>query len=421
MNYVLPNSKRVRRPCSNQKKDAMRSARFKQEQLANGKFDEYDRKKLGEYLKTKKKLTLEEAKSLYFEITSDAKSKRAMQNDTYLLKSAFGFFEDKGLVYLEDVSPIDCVRFIAHLRERKLKAGSIKSYWMAVSKVYNRLNKMKLISIDNPMIDVGQPKGSDLIRNRIPTIEEIDKILVALSSLSGSSSHSSPIESIVRFALYTGARIGEVLHAEWTDFDLEKGYWILREKPDCPAFDGIGWSPKWGKERVVKLFPEACSILKNLPILETIGVVDGENGEKTAVSANFVFPKKQIKILDNCPMQIKKGYYKCTTCKDFPDRTLCDYRIVIYSRCDSIRTAWATVKKRAGVSDLRMHDLRRFFNRVILQERLGFTPEEAGKYIGNSKEVNMTHYSPISVELLSRKLGSKSFSEVLVEADQLPN
>ena len=120
-------------------------------------------------------------------------------------------------------------------------------------------------------------------------------------------------------------------------------------------------------------------------------------------------------------MQIKKGYYKCTKCKEFLDRTFCEYRTVKYSRCDSIRTAWTTVKKRAGVSDLRMHDLRIFFNRVILQERLGFTPEEAGKYIGNSKEVNITHYSPISVELLSRKLGDKCFNEVLIEDDQLLN
>ena len=128
MNYVLPNSKRVRRPCSNQEKEAKRSARIKQGQLTNCIFDEYDRKKLGKFLKTEQKLTLDEAKSLYLEITSDAKSKRAMQNDNYLLKRAFGFFEDKGIAFLEDVSPIDCVRFIAYLKEKKLKAGSIKSY-----------------------------------------------------------------------------------------------------------------------------------------------------------------------------------------------------------------------------------------------------------------------------------------------------
>ncbi len=52
---------------------------------------------------------------------------------------------------------------------------------------------------------------------------------------------------------------------------------------------------------------------------------------------------------------------------------------------------------------------------------LGFTPEEAGCYIGNSREVNIEHYSPISADTLSRKLGEKSFNEVVFSNIGLPN
>ena len=71
------------------------------------------------------------------------------------------------------------------------------------------------------------------------------------------------------------------------------------------------------------------------------------------------------------------------------------------------------MKEKAGIDDLRFHDLRRFFNRQILHERLRFTPEEAGQYIGNSAEVNRQHYSPIYADVLEKLFGKKSFTELL--------
>lgn len=112
-------------------------------------------------------------------------------------------------------------------------------------------------------------------------------------------------------------------------------------------------------------------------------------------------------------MQSKKGYYKCIKCREVSDSNNCAYRKVLYSRCDSIKKSWTTIRKRAGVKDLHLHDLRRFFNRVILQERLGFSPEEAGRYIGNSEEVNRQHYSPISAESLERRINGRSFCDLI--------
>ena len=80
MNYLLPNGKRVRRPCADKRADAVRNSRIKQGQLANGIFDEYDRKKLANFLKSERKLTLEEAKELYLEISADYKLPRILKN-----------------------------------------------------------------------------------------------------------------------------------------------------------------------------------------------------------------------------------------------------------------------------------------------------------------------------------------------------
>jgi integrase len=421
MNYFLPNGKRARRACDDKKPNAIRKARIKQGQLANGAFDDYDRERLGKFLKTEQRLTLEEAKTLYLEITANNKTSRTLKRDEYLLAKAFEFFKSCGSVLIDDVSPLDCVRLISSLKAKGLKRSSIKNYWMVVSKVYNKLRKMKLTKLENPMLDVELPREGKLERDRIPSIDEVHLILSKLETVSVQSSYVSPTSAIIRFTLFTGARIGEVLHAEWSDFDLEEGYWFIRNKPECPGVEGLGWYPKWRKERAVKLFPEALNILKKMPTLETVGNIKDEEGNNIAVPAKFVFPKMHVKIADDCRMKVKKGYYKCFKCREYTDRNECKQRVITYSRCDSIKKAWGTIRREAGIDDLHVHDLRRFFNRVILQEKLGFTPEESGRYIGNSEEVNRDHYSPISTETFERKINTKKFGELIGNSSKYPN
>jgi hypothetical protein len=140
----------------------------------------------------------------------------------------------------------------------------------------------------------------------------------------------------------------------------------------------------------------------------SIGMMDGIITHFSAVTiVNREF-REEILFLPH-------GYFKCCKCKEFPDREECEYRIIEYSRCDSVRKAWSTIRKKANIEYLKLHDIRRFFNRCILQEKLGFSPLEAGCYIGNSEEVNLKHYSPISPETLDRKINNRSFEELVYE------
>jgi len=68
-----------------------------------------------------------------------------------------------------------------------------------------------------------------------------------------------------------------------------------------------------------------------------------------------------------------------------------------------------------------MHDIRRFFNRVILQVRLGFTPEASGRSIGNSEIVNREHYCPISISTFEEKINTRRFAELLANSDFYAN
>ena len=204
----------------------------------------------------------------------------------------------------------------------------------------------------------------------------------------------TPIVEIVKFLIFTGARLGEVLHLEFSDIDFETGVWHIRKKPKCPTFYGLGWSPKWEKERTVVLFPEALAVIKNQPrrkrVVGTIPVRGNENRliDHKIVSADFVFPKMEISVVD-------------------------EVRKTRFSRVDNVARSWKNLKSRVGISpDLQIKDLRTYFNHV-LRSRYGFSSKEAGAYIGNSERVNEVHYSPVHHPDMLKKMREKSLMSVL--------
>jgi hypothetical protein len=80
-------------------------------------------------------------------------------------------------------------------------------------------------------------------------------------------------------------------------------------------------------------------------------------------------------------------------------------KVIWYKRIDNIQKAWKIVKENAGIEDLQLKDLRTYFN-YHLKSVCGFTTKEAAAYLGNSEEINDRHYSPVSVEVVRRKLKS---------------
>ena len=97
----------------------------------------------------------------------------------------------------------------------------------------------------------------DLVRKVTPKSDELQRMLDA--PYVSRSNVDFPIKEFVEFLAETGARDDEAIHLEWTD--IESGVWFVREKPNCPTRFGIGWGPKWGKERKIVLSPRALEIL----------------------------------------------------------------------------------------------------------------------------------------------------------------
>ncbi|MBU2514011.1 site-specific integrase [bacterium] len=318
-------------------------------------------------MQNKDKLSIDDGLHVYFENTKSRKTANTYYSDLSIINQSFEFFKDRGYECFEEIKPLDILNLISQLDEAGKAEPTIKNAVTAVRKVYNFLiDEADLLSGMNPVPrKVKLPKKNGLVRDRLASDEEINKLLKAIQKDELSKRQSnlptssiSPLGNILQFLIFTGARRSEVLHAEWSDFDLIEGIWKIRIKPTewsdfdliegiwkirikpkCPTINGLGWYPKWKKPRDVILFPEALNLLRSIEKVETIGKVGIRDQNHKIVGhkiypAQFVFPKKEFLTQDDGKVLTR------------------------YSRVDSIETGWRSLLKRAGVEDLQIKDLR---------------------------------------------------------------
>lgn len=143
---------------------------------------------------------------------------------------------------------------------------------------------------------------------------------------------------IVAFLLVTGARRNEVLHAKWEDIDLEKRMWRIPR-------------PKGGKPRHVQLGDGAVKTLRD--VFEFAAELESE----------YVFPNPK-------------------TCKPFV----------------SIFYAWDTVRKKAGLSGVRIHDLRHTFASHLIND--GRSLYEVSNILGHKSLETTRRYAHLTSSTL---------------------
>ena len=393
LSYYLPNGERIQRFCQEKKSLATKLRYLKEEELLQGIFDEMDLEKLGDYRSghfNQKRLGTVEALGIYLNTTAENRGPKAQYNDERTLNMLFMEMEQSGHEFIDQITPLDVQLLINQYSKKGISEATLTYYKKGMSKVFKWLSEdMELVDMKNPLKKVKIPKKSGLVRDRIPTKAEMASLNAA--AVEWVVKNGSPIVEIFKFISLTGARLGEVLHMEWEDFDEKTGIWTIRSKPRCPTFYGLGWKPKWGKLRQVPLFDEAIELLECLPRQQEVyGTVPVRDGNKEIIRydfypANFVFP---IKVVDG-----KSGK-------------------VGYCRVNCIGNGWESLKKRARVENLQLKDLRTYFNH-ILKTNYNFTSKEAGAYIGNNEVVNELHYSPYHEPTIRGKMQKFPLKEAL--------
>jgi integrase len=389
MSYYLPNNTRVQRPVNKILKEAKRLLRLKEIQLLQGNFDSKDLKALKDFLPKEKevnRLTIKNAVSRYLELSKSYKTPATRMNDKTSVPYYFSYFESTGKLYFDEINTLDIYSYINYLDEINRSEATIKSIIKKIKGVFNFFIDAEILELKNPVIKkIRFPQKNGIHRLRLLSDTEVKSLLSVDETQIFKGRFYTPLKSIIGFSALTGARFGEVAHLEWSDIDFSSGIWTIRPKPKCPTRFKLGWSPKNHKTRRVILLPQALQILESMPKHKKVyGFVPVRNEEGKIVDhnkykADFVFPKRE---------KIKSPNGKI------------DY---LYSRVDCLKHSFDSMKKIANVEDCQIKDFRTYFNHK-LKSFYGLTSKEAAKYLGNSREVNDLHYTPVSEELVQAKL-----------------
>lgn len=259
-------------------------------------------------------------------------------------------------------------RWELHLKLKKtgMSPATARSYFRDFRTLFNRLEANKKISY-NPVknVDAISIPKSRKARSKSYSLEDISKILNAEYE----HSEGFPMKEFFELLL-EGPRYMAVLCAEWSDFDFERKIWKIRSKPLCPTPNGLGFYPKT-EDREIPLSNRAIEILKSIPRRKSVGYIKGDPSD-TPYPADFVF-----------------------TVKDLRKRKSPNYGG--WCRPNSVKTAWKTLLKRAGIpfrglDKLHFHDTRRFRNEYDKHIN-NLSIEDRSKKLGHSPKINQEHYS----------------------------
>ena len=376
LQYRLPGGQRRQISLGKDKKIAYEKKFIIESHLREFQFDEADLKRMPEEIRilfNRQISRLDEALERYLVATEADRKPNTNRNIRYPLQKIIGIL---GVTYIHEVTGEHAQKLNSGLKSQNLADATRHSYLSLTESFFNWLiNVAGLLDSGNPFSLVKKPPRSSKVRGHLVKQDEVGRLFtVAVED------HPTkiPIKPMIGLILTTGCRSGEAIHAEWDDFDLQKGIWLIRHKPECPTRNGLGWSPKWGKERSIKLLPEAINFLKQLSerpeVYGQVGIGKNAYWKK----ANFVFTI-QKKIMIEGSIQDK-----FVGVRDF-------------------RTAWNNLRCKAGLPDLQVKDLRTFFN-WLLGTKSDLSNKELGCYIGNTERVNLDHYTPYSLESSNEKL-----------------
>ena len=192
----------------------------------------------------------------------------------------------------------------------------------------------------DPVASVRKP-ASARGRTRRPSLDELASLDQALQQC-----RNALVRDVFMFALATGMRRGEVLSLRWGDVDLFSKTALLQ-------------MTKNGETRTVPLSPKAILVLKGLHQAR-----QRPSQGLGAASCGLVFPIS----------------------------------------ANAFRLAWERVRKRAGVVDIRFHDMRheaisRFFE-------MGLTVPEVALISGHKDARMLFRYTHLKAVDVARKLGN---------------
>lgn len=232
-------------------------------------------------------------------------------------------------------------KLVASFRDKRTKAGlsasTVKKEINLLSKLIDLAGKEWGVALPaNPCAMVSRPVEKNT-RDRRLEPGELERLLAACEP---------HMQAIVRFAIETAARLGELLSVKWSDVDLNKRVMIIR------GIDGRG-TKNGDAARAVPLSSAAVSVLDEL--------------------------KKLPRGIDG------RVFYW-------------------WKASDSFNKSWRRATARAGIEDLRFHDLRHEATSRLFEKSV-FDSIEVASITGHKTLAMLKRYTHLRAEDLAKKLG----------------
>ena len=185
----------------------------------------------------------------------------------------------------------------------------------------------------------GIRRNSEVSRNRFLDASELGRLMIALGSAANQQS-----ANIIRLALLTGARRGELLNATWDQFNLTTGIWT---KPAGMV--------KQNRRHTIPLNQPALTLL-----LEMKEAADGK-------------PSNGLPLVHLFPGHLNPKVAQ-----------------------HDLKRSWATICKAAELSDLRFHDIRHRFASFLASS--GHNLPLIGQLLGHSQSSTTQRYAHLLMD-----------------------
>lgn len=260
-----------------------------------------------------------------------------------------------------DVNITDIRKLHGDERAAGIKRGSKGVY--RANRMLAALSKMFSLGIERGWINNNPCKGvrkfPEEQRWRNLSEDEVGRLFAACQSYLETRPDDSLAQGAVdaiKLLLFTGARLQELLKAEWSQFDLERGFW---EKPSAHT--------KTSRQHWLELEGPALDLLQEM--------------KERAAHPQFLFAGKPR--------------YGGNVVGDVKPRV-------------DLKKPWAAIKKMADLGDVRLHDLRRTNASFMLS--LGASLATVGKQLGHTQASTTQRYAHLAPSVqrdASRKVGEK--------------
>lgn len=239
-----------------------------------------------------------------------------------------------GHMYLTDIKPLDVQSFVNALSAKGMAPASRNRILMLLKFMFNSAIKWEVQGVvSNPCKGISELQENNHME-RFLTSDEAQRLRSAIAE-----SANPMLGPLVQLMMLTGCRRGEALNAKKTDFDLERGSWLL---PD----------PKGGKARHIPMNERAIDTVKAALLL-------AQNLNHNFEQTEYVFANP---------------------------RTGLPFEQIYYS--------WNTARKKAGLEGLRMHDLRHSFASAMVNS--GMTLYDVKEILGHANIKTTQRYAHLS-------------------------